>query len=314
MLETRVRLGAPVAHRGIVITPLYPLRAPHAAYLTLDGALPRGLGVRELADGGRVPQLLVENPLDESVLLYDGQELTGAMQDRILNVTVLVAANSTLTIPVSCVEIGRWSARSAAFASAPDAAAPSLRHRKAEALEGSPLAPGLAQSEVWDEVAQTAHRLGVHAQTGANADAFRTHRGSIAQLEQAFPWHPGQCGAVLAIGSAVCVDVVSQPAAFAGLWPKLRSGYLLDAIGRLDGPAPGPDAAQRLIAALSQSAVTRRPSVGGGTDIRVRAGGIIGSGLELDGELLQFSAFARDARQAGGGTTRVTAPSERRSA
>ena len=312
MLETRVRLGAPVAHRGILITPLHPLQAPHAAYLTLDEALPLGLRIRELGDGGSVPQLVVENPLEDSVLLYDGQELAGAMQDRILNITVLVAAHSTLTIPVSCVEIGRWSARSAAFASAPDAAAPSLRHRKAEALEDAPLAPGFAQSEVWAEVERTAHRLGVHGQTGANADAFRTHRASIAELEEAFPAQPGQCGAVLAIGGDVCVDIVSQPAAFDRLWPKLRSGYLLDALGRLDGPAPGADVAMRLIATLSHGTVTERPSVGGGRDIRVRAGGIIGSGLELDGELLQFSAFARDERHAGGRTARVPAPSEQR--
>jgi hypothetical protein len=314
MLATRVRPGVPVAHRGIVITPLHPLHAPQAAYLTLDEALPRGLRIRELAGGGTVPELLVENPLDESVLLYDGQELAGAMQDRILNVSVLVAAHATLTIPVSCVEVGRWQARSTAFDSAADAAPPSLRHRKAAALERAPLAPGFAQSEVWDEVARTARRLRVPRKTGASADTFRAHRASIAELEQAFPAHPDQCGAALAIGRDVCMDLVSQPAAFARLWPKLRSGYLLDALGRLDGPAPAPDVPEHLLAALSHGTVTRRPSVGGGTDLRVRAGAIIGSGLELDGELLQFSAFGRVDGRAHGSTTDAAAESMQRSA
>ena len=61
---------------------------------------------------------LAFNPLDTSVLLYDGEELLGAKQNRILNVTVLAAARSETRIPVSCVEQGRWHARSASFAAA----------------------------------------------------------------------------------------------------------------------------------------------------------------------------------------------------
>ncbi len=50
-----------------------------------------------------------------------------------------------------------------------------------------------------------------------------------------FPAQPGQCGAILGIGHDVCLDAVSHPHAFAQLWPKLRAGYLLDALERLDG-------------------------------------------------------------------------------
>ena len=69
-----------------------------------------------LARTRNVPELRVVNPLDANVLLYDGEELLGAKQNRILNVTVLVPAASEKTVPVSCVEEGRWHARSAAFA------------------------------------------------------------------------------------------------------------------------------------------------------------------------------------------------------
>ena len=41
-----------------------------------------------------MPELVVENPLAERVLLYDGEELLGAKQNRILDVSVLVAAKS----------------------------------------------------------------------------------------------------------------------------------------------------------------------------------------------------------------------------
>ena len=109
------QLGEPVEHRGILITPLFPRRDPVAAYVTLDEALPRGLRITETSDAGSVPELLVENATDSDVLLYDGEELVGAKQNRILNVSVLVGAGAKLPIPVSCVEQGRWSRQSDSF-------------------------------------------------------------------------------------------------------------------------------------------------------------------------------------------------------
>ncbi len=69
------QLGDVVEHRGIVVTPLFPARDPVAGYITLDEALPRGLKINETSDAGSVPELAVVNPLDEAVLLYDGEEL-----------------------------------------------------------------------------------------------------------------------------------------------------------------------------------------------------------------------------------------------
>jgi hypothetical protein len=305
------QLGNPVEHRGIVITPLFPRRDPVAQYVTLDEALPLGFCVREVNDAGLVPELLAENPLTHDVLLYDGEELVGAKQNRILNVSVLVAAGTKLPIPVSCVEEGRWHAQSAAFGAAPHAAHPRLRRRKAEALQAEPLARGAAQADVWDEVALTADRLAVASPTRANSDAFRAHRPSLAQLEQAFPLEAGQCGAVLALGDNLCLDAVSRPDAFAHLWPKLRAGYLLDALDRLDQPAAGSGSISDFVASLATAAIARRPSDGRGSDLRLNGEHVLGSGLEVDRELLQVSAFTRD----GSATSRlgrISRPSRRR--
>src|SRR3954451_5326082 len=124
MIETTIQLGDPLVHRGMAIAPLFPRRQPRAAYVTLDEAIPLGLTVTEVDAAGSVPELLVANPLETSVLLYDGEELLGAKQNRILNVTVLVPAASETTVPVSCVEEGRWHARTVGFAAAPHAAFP----------------------------------------------------------------------------------------------------------------------------------------------------------------------------------------------
>ena len=148
------QLGEPVEHRGIVVTPLFPARDPVARYITLDEALPRGLTISETSDAGSVPELAVVNPLDVSVLLYDGEELLGAKQNRILNVSVLVGAGAKLPIPVSCVEQGRWNRSSVDFDSASHISHSHLRRRKAEMLAAQPMARGIAQSEVWMEIGE----------------------------------------------------------------------------------------------------------------------------------------------------------------
>src|ERR687885_1886196 len=117
--QSPIQLGDPVEHRGVVIAPLFPRADPRAEYLTLEQAIPLGFAVTEVDAAGSVPELLARNPLEDAVLLYDGEELVGAKQNRILNVSVLVAGRSETRIPVSCVEEGRWSARSTAFAPAP---------------------------------------------------------------------------------------------------------------------------------------------------------------------------------------------------
>src|SRR5947208_14061991 len=141
-LKSPIQLGDAVEHRGVVIVPLFPRSDPRAEYLTLDEAIPLGFHVTELDAAGSVPELLAKNPLDANVLLYDGEELLGAKQNRILNVTVLAAGGAETRIPVSCVEVGRWSSRSTTFASSPSHAYPELRRVKAQRLSAEPLARG----------------------------------------------------------------------------------------------------------------------------------------------------------------------------
>ncbi len=299
-----IQLGEPVEHRGVVIAPLFPRTDPRAEYLTLDEAIPLGFHVTELDTAGSVPELLAKNPLDSNVLLYDGEELLGAKQNRILNVTVLVPARSETKIAVSCVEEGRWHARSAHFAPSAQTAYPELRRRKAVQLSASPLERGLAQHAVWEEVAAKAQRLGVDSPTGAQADIYRA-KPTPDDLRGAFPLVPGQSGALLALGDRFCLDYVSRPDAFARLYPKLLEGYLLDAREHAGDKRGDLDSFLERTLTAPRS---RRASAGLGEDVRLAADNLVGSGLELDGELVQLCAFSSDTRFA---PTRITPPSSR---
>jgi len=292
-----------VQHRGIVVAPLFPLHNPVAGYVTLDAGLARGLSITETSESGDVPELAVSNPLPEDVLLYDGAEVVGAKQNRILNVSVLVAAGSTLRIPVSCTEEGRWRSVSKSFAPARHIANSELRRRKAIALAAEPLTLGAAQQDVWTSVREQAARMGSVSPTGAHRDLFLARERELAALEPAFAAQPGQCGAVLGLGETHCLDAVSRPDAFAAIWPKLLRGYLLDALERLDGRSTRTERLLGFVDEVADAPIRRGSSVGRGDDLRLQGPGVLGSGLALDEETIQLSAFSavdgEDAHAAG---------------
>lgn len=192
--------GRPQTHGGITVVPLLATAPPRADYLTLDAALPRGFTITEVGDTGHVPELLVGNPLDRDVLLYDGEEVLGPKQNRVLEASILVAAGGAHPIPVACVEAGRWHGPAGGFTAADRVSHPESRRRKAVALEHAPLAQGVAQSAVWREIDERIHETGAHATTRAIADVHEAQRDRIDAVADAFALVEGQCGAILALG------------------------------------------------------------------------------------------------------------------
>jgi len=95
------------------------------------------------------------------------------------------------------------------------------------------------------------------------------------------------------------------------LWPKLRAGYLLDTLERLDQRPADIERIGGFVDEVADAPSTRGRSAGVGEDVRLRGPGVIGSGLELDGELIQLSAFtSSDGGQRAFG--RIARPSRRR--
>ena len=154
-----------------------------------------------------------------------------------------------------------------------------------------------------------AGRHDVHSPTGAQADVFEAREHDLDKLRAAFPPAAGQCGALLALpGGRLALDWVSRPDAFARLYGKLLDGYLLDALESLGGKPVRGEALEEFVAAVGSAPGEPRPSVGRGEDVRLRADRIVGSGLELDGELVQLCAFTSDAT---GARTSIARPSRR---
>ena len=236
-----VTLGPEVVVDNLTMIPLiarHQDRGTHSTlsdYLLLDEALDsRFVEITEVSEQGSVPDLKFINRGPKPVLIVDGEELLGAKQNRIVNLTILVAANSELTIPVSCVEAGRWRARSRAFTSAPRTQFVSGRAKRMAAVSYSMVARGdrvSDQSEVWSDIAEKSSRLNADSPTSAMGAIYSAHATSLDAFVAGCAPVDGQVGALFAIGGRVIgFDLFDRPSTLRKVLPKLVRSAAIDAI------------------------------------------------------------------------------------
>ena len=297
-----LKLGEATTHAGLGV---FPVLAPEAAgstapgYALLDAALNDGLvSVAEVSEGGHVPELRLENRAPLPLLLIEGEELVGAKQNRVLNTSLLVAAKSTVTIPVSCVEAGRWRYASADFQSEGRMLHSSGRARKVSDVSASVRARSEYRSDqgaVWDAVAAQAHRLRVNSPTQAYSDVVQARHDDLGAFRAAFRALPGQTGVLVTLGGHVLgLDLFAAPDTLAALLPKLAQSYALDAVEAEAPPIePGKalDQSRGFLDAVGATTMTAHPSVSLGEAVRLSSPRVAGAALVHEARVLHLCAF-----------------------
>jgi hypothetical protein len=317
-----IRSGTASTFENLTMFPLLDGAKGAPDYLTLDEALERGTArITETSEAGTVPELQFENRGEAAVLLLDGEELIGAKQNRILNLTILAPARQSVKIPVSCVEAGRWAQQSAEFAAAPRAYYATGRARKLREVTHSLVHAGERQADqgaVWRDIAEKAGRLSAASPTSAMARMYERHETDLDAFVRALPVVEGQLGALFAInGILVGLDLFDFPQTLRKLLPKLVRSYALDAVDA-HGETPqelDPDAAARLLSATGGAHVQRFPAVGEGEDLRLDAPGVSGAALVARDRIIHLSAFRAEEgtpSSTRGGSARLSRSSIRR--
>lgn len=296
-LAEPLRLGDPEVHGALAVFPLFG-PVPQLDYVSFALGRAAGVSIKELEQGASVNDLLVLNPTPRPVLLYEGEEVLGAQQNRTFDVSVLVAAGSQLQVPVSCVEAGRWDGgrHDESFSPAPQMAYPALRNLKNRAARASVAAgmgPRAMQGAVWEEVAQKSERMNVASDTGAMHDIYDGRRDRLAEFLAAVSLHDGQTGALVLIGGRPAVlDHISRPEVFAALHAPLVQGYALDALEAGEAAvAPDGSLADEFLRLVLNARVSEHDGIGLGRDVRFCESGVAGAGLVAGDELVQLTAF-----------------------
>jgi hypothetical protein len=294
-----LKLGEATTHQGLGVFPLLAPDGPPPDYVLLDAALADGLvSISEVSEGGHVPELRLENRSPLALLLIEGEELVGAKQNRVLNTSLLIAPKASVTIPVSCVEAGRWRSTGAHFGSSGAMFHSSGRARKVSDVSTSVRERGEYRSDqgaVWDAVASAAHRLNVASPTQAFSDVVRERHDDLGAFRAAFQAAPGQAGLLVVLGGRVLgLDLFAAPATLTALLPKLATSYALDAV-EAEAPSLAPEknaeVARGFLDAVGAAPLTAHPSVSLGQSLRLASPHVAGAALLYGERVLHLCAF-----------------------
>ena len=299
-----IDVGLSQVFKNITMFPILRQDAISSNYLTLDEALDAGIArVTEVSEGGNVPELQFLNEGDIPVLLLDGEELVGAKQNRVLNLTILAPANTSISIPVSCVEAGRWSYKSRNFSSSPRTMYAKGRAAKSSHVSMSMRETGTRrsdQSAVWDDIAAKSERMSVASDTGAMSDIYERKEKGVKEFVEHFRPIEDQIGAVFAIDNTISgVDLFDCPDTLEKVLSKLVRSYALDAVetaNPVDDRTVREDA-KSFLKTLADTKFESFPAVGLGDDLRIESRTMAGGALVADGRTVHLWAFPLKSEQ-----------------
>jgi hypothetical protein len=295
----KVKLGGKQSHLNMTLIPLLTPDAGAPDYLILEEGLGQGLvEITEVSQGGSVPDLKLINKSTHKLLVVDGEELVGAKQNRIVNATFLIAGQTEITIPVSCVEQGRWAYRSQKFAYGEKVMPPSIRLKSQRAVAMN-LKEGIGyrsnQGMIWNDLVLKSERMAAHSPTMAMADLFEGQKDRLGEYLKAFRPVDCQVGVVFAVnGKVVGLECFGHQQTFSKFFPKLVQSYALDAVDWLEdtGKSQVSSESVRLFLEGVQNAPGEsHPSLGLGESVRFENNPVSGASLVHEGKVLHLSAF-----------------------
>ncbi|WP_419161524.1 ARPP-1 family domain-containing protein [Candidatus Palauibacter sp.] len=300
-------IGEPTFHGGLTVFPLTAEDRPSLSYLMLAEGLEKGLvSVTEVSEGGSVPDLAVENRADRPLLIVDGEELVGAKQNRVANLTLLAAAGKTTIIPVSCVEAGRWSYDRPDFEVSERMHYASGRAERYRSVQESMRTTGTRHSDqgrVWSSIDETADAMAAPSETGAMSAIFDRHEKTLDDYVRGVAPAPEQVGAIFAVGERrYGLDVFDRPGTLAAFLPRLVRSYAVDALARrAEAVKAAPlSGARGFLDRLREGSFDDYPAVGLGRDVGIVADGAIGGALVADDVTVHLTGFS-DPRDDRGG-------------
>jgi len=310
---------------GLVLTALeWGVDRP-APYETATAAAREGaLELREQG-GGTVPAIEAVTR-EKPVVLFAGDTVIGGKQNRIINVTVWLGAMKVTSIPVSCLEMGRWNQgyrfaasrkvdyllRAKMSAQLADVALMEQAHLDA-AAPGEPRVARRSyaadQGEVWREIADKEERAHARSRTSALHDLYEREAVDTSAFVRAFPCPAGASGVAVGIGGRlVALELFDAASTLAEQWPRLVEGAASAYADHRRAVATGyepkprhrhPDegALGRMLARAAGATATAvvGPSVGEGFDVRLAGTRLRGGALVVGDDVVHLELFRAEA-------------------
>lgn len=166
-----VKIGEPIFLSNLLFHPLHGDDQGNG-FLVLDEVEGK-VGIEEL-DQAQVDQIMIENKSDRPLVMIDGEEVIGALQNRIVAASTILEPKARSEVLTTCVERNRWEGDQY-FASGRTCSFPSVRAMIAEAT----IRGRSSQEAVWKRIDDKLTSTRTLSKTSSMHDIFENLKSEL---------------------------------------------------------------------------------------------------------------------------------------
>ena len=279
--------------KNMEVIPIEAASPGKKEFITLKAGIEEGEVKISECETSTVNTVMAQNMSSIPLVLIDGEEVIGAMQNRIMNRSLIVPGNTTMPISVSCTEHGRWhthgnSPKAREFSGSDYFADYETRHRKShKQYENMD-----CQSEVWNSISDLERSHSFHSPTSAMNDTYVQNKPMLNEYLNHFSMLYNQIGAIFVInGQIKGLELFYNPFVCSQYYDKILKSYIMNAISNYSDSRSYNIDVNGFLMDLSDSKLNHSPNQGLGSHIKFSNNHGTGSALIYDGEFVHLNYF-----------------------
>lgn len=286
-------------HQNLSIVQFLSTPSNSFDYISGPKALENGLvEVKEINEQGSVNNLYLINLTDKYIFFMDGDILTGAKQNRVLNSSVMIAPNSKINLPVSCIEQGRWHSVSDKFNPSNHISPQKLRAKKSQSVSLNLKANRFHladQNEVWHDVEEYYETLRMSSSTMDLSELFTRKEDDFEIFIKKFELNTNSNGISLFVNKKLLsIDLFNRTDIYQEYFPKILRAAAIETfqLKEKENQITEAEATYKtlnLFDTLETIKYETYPGVGIGTEKRFNTENITGFELNFNSHLIHLT-------------------------
>lgn len=280
-----LKVAEPVFLRNLKIYPIKGNNGNGLTLTTIEEAINAGDAEFRELDTPDVNEICFINRGNSPVLMLDGDEITGALQNRIISRSDITEPNSTRRISVICAEEDRWDeigGFKTGYCSYPGLRALLTKSRQTRTD---------IQKAIWKEIQRKMIATKTLSATSSMHDIFENLAEEINRYIEDFQsLNHNAIGLIGTTGNRILgCDIFQNPKIYQKCENKLVRSYALDAIEYLHKGNGQPNVEKFLTTTLA--ALNKNGSKIKTQNITIKANGLLGQATVYQDNIVHLSAF-----------------------